>query len=85
MADWHCRDEEASMPPDLYFACSLQEDPGLFGHCGIASTWEQATSPFADAWIAAAAPQLNVPLATHNARDYAGIQNLVVMTAPATV
>ena len=39
---------------------------------------------FADAWIAAAALQLNVPLATHNARDYAGIQNLVVMTAPAT-
>src|SRR5450759_3905579 len=40
---------------------------------------------FADAWIAAAALQLNVPLATHNARDYAGIRNLVVLTAPATV
>jgi predicted nucleic acid-binding protein len=40
---------------------------------------------FADAWIAAAALQLNVPLATHNARDYAGIPNLVVLTAPVTV
>jgi len=39
----------------------------------------------ADAWIAAAALQLNVPLVTHNARDYAGIQNLVVLTAPATI
>ena len=40
---------------------------------------------FADAWIAAAALQLNVRLVTHNARDYAGIQNLVVLTAPATI
>ena len=40
---------------------------------------------FADARIAAAALQLNVPLATHNARDYAGIPNLVVLTAPVTV
>jgi len=32
---------------------------------------------FADAWIAAAALQLNVPLATHNASDFAGIENLV--------
>jgi predicted nucleic acid-binding protein len=39
----------------------------------------------ADAWIAAAALQLNVRLVTHNARDYAGIQNLVVLTAPATI
>jgi len=40
---------------------------------------------FADAWIAAAALQLNVPLVTHNARDYAGIQNLIVLTAQAKV
>ena len=40
---------------------------------------------FADARIAAAALQLNVPLATHNARDYAGIPNLVVLTAPVPV
>ena len=38
----------------------------------------------ADAWIAAAALQLNVPLATHNARDYAAIENLVLLTAPAS-
>jgi predicted nucleic acid-binding protein len=36
---------------------------------------------FADAWIAAAALQLNVPLVTHNASDSAGIQSLVVLTA----
>ena len=40
---------------------------------------------FADAWIAAAALQLGVPLATHNARDYAAIENLVILTAPAAV
>jgi predicted nucleic acid-binding protein len=53
----------------------------------IKSAREQKGRPitFADAWIAAAALQLNVPLATHNARDYAGIPNLVVLTAPATV
>jgi predicted nucleic acid-binding protein len=40
---------------------------------------------FADAWIAAAALQLNVPLATHNVRDYAAIEHLVILTAPVTV
>jgi hypothetical protein len=38
---------------------------------------------FADAWIAAAALQLNVPLATHNASDFAAVDSLVVLTAPA--
>ena len=38
----------------------------------------------ADAWIAAAALQLNVPLATHNARDYTAIENLALLTAPAS-
>jgi predicted nucleic acid-binding protein len=37
---------------------------------------------FADAWVAAAALQLNVPLATHNASDYAAVDNLVLLTAP---
>ena len=31
---------------------------------------------FADAWIAAAAIQLNVPLVTHNASDYTAVPNL---------
>ncbi|MGA2595069.1 MAG: PIN domain-containing protein [Bryobacteraceae bacterium] len=39
---------------------------------------------FADAWIAAAAVQLNVPLATHNASDYAAVENLVLPTAATT-
>jgi tRNA(fMet)-specific endonuclease VapC len=39
---------------------------------------------FADAWIAAAALQLNVPLATHNACDYAAVEKLVILTTPAT-
>ena len=53
---------------------------------GIKSAREKKGRPitFADAWIAAAAVQLNVPLVTHNARDYADIQNLVVLTAPTT-
>jgi predicted nucleic acid-binding protein len=38
---------------------------------------------FADAWIAAAALQLGVPLATHNASDYAAVENLTILTAPA--
>ena len=37
---------------------------------------------FADAWIAATAAQLNLPLVTHNARDYEAIERLVVVTAP---
>jgi predicted nucleic acid-binding protein len=36
---------------------------------------------FADAWIAASALQLNMPLATHNASDYAAVDNLVLLTA----
>ena len=36
---------------------------------------------FPDAWIAAAAMQLNVPLATHNARDYAAVDRLTILTA----
>jgi len=40
---------------------------------------------FADAWIAAAAVQLNVPLVTHNASDYQAVENLIVLTALATI
>ena len=36
---------------------------------------------FADAWIAAAALQLNVPLATHNASDYRAVEKLTILTA----
>ncbi len=36
---------------------------------------------FADAWIAACAVQLNVPLVTHNASDYSAIPDLIVLTA----
>lgn len=39
---------------------------------------------FADAWIAAAAIQLNIPLVTHNASDYTAVENLIVLTAAAT-
>jgi len=36
---------------------------------------------FADAWIAATAMQLNVPLVSHNARHYRPIDELTVITA----
>jgi len=36
---------------------------------------------FADAWIAAAALQLNVPLVTHNAGDYRAVDRLTILTA----
>ena len=36
---------------------------------------------FADAWIAAAAIQLNVPLVTHNARDFRAVESLTILTA----
>jgi predicted nucleic acid-binding protein len=39
---------------------------------------------FADAWIAAAALQLNVPLVTRNADDYRAVEELAIQTAPAT-
>ena len=38
---------------------------------------------FADAWIAAAALQLSVPLVTHNASDYRAVEKLTVLTATA--
>jgi len=40
---------------------------------------------FADSWVAAAALQLNVPLATHNAGDYVAVDNLLLLTVPTTV
>ncbi len=36
---------------------------------------------FADAWIAATAIQLNIPLVSHNAKDYSAIERLTVVTA----
>jgi len=36
---------------------------------------------FPDAWIAAAALQLGVPLATHNFGDYDAVDNLVILRA----
>ena len=38
---------------------------------------------FADAWIAASALRLNVPLVTHNARDYRAVEKLTILTAMA--
>src|SRR5258708_31267338 len=38
---------------------------------------------FADAWIAAAALQLNVPLVTHSASDYDAVDNLTILPGPA--
>jgi predicted nucleic acid-binding protein len=38
---------------------------------------------FADAWIVAAAVQLNVPLVTHNAADYRAVDDLLILTAAA--
>jgi predicted nucleic acid-binding protein len=40
---------------------------------------------FPDAWIAAAAFQLNIPLVTHNAGDYEAIEGLAILTATAAV
>ena len=40
---------------------------------------------FADAWIAAAAVQLNIPLVTHNASDYRSVENLTILTASAAI
>ena len=36
---------------------------------------------FADAWIAASAVQLNIPLATHNAGDFEAADGLSILTA----
>ena len=53
----------------------------------IKSACEKKGRPitFADAWIAAVAVQLNVPLATHNASDFAAIENLTILTAATTI
>jgi predicted nucleic acid-binding protein len=49
----------------------------------IKSACEKKGRPItsADAWIAAAALQLNVPLVTHNARDYRAVEKLTILTA----
>jgi predicted nucleic acid-binding protein len=39
---------------------------------------------FADAWVAATALQLNVPLDSHNAADYVAVDGLTVLTASGT-
>jgi predicted nucleic acid-binding protein len=39
--------------------------------------------PFADAWIAASAVQLNIPLVTHNVGDYVAVESLTILTARA--
>jgi predicted nucleic acid-binding protein len=58
----------------------------------LAATWAHIKSScekkgrpitFADAWIAAAAIQLNVPLVAHNAGDSSAINELTIPTAPA--
>ena len=36
---------------------------------------------FPDAWIAASALQLNIPLVTHKASDYEAIDGLTILTA----
>jgi predicted nucleic acid-binding protein len=53
----------------------------------IKSACEKKGRPitFADAWIAAAAVQLNVPLVTHNASDFRAVENLTVLTAATTI
>jgi predicted nucleic acid-binding protein len=40
---------------------------------------------FADAWIASAALQANVPLVTNNTRDFEAADGLVVLSAPRPV
>jgi hypothetical protein len=40
---------------------------------------------FADAWIASAALQANVPLVTNNTRDFEAVDGLVVLSAPRPV
>jgi len=51
----------------------------------IKSNCEKKGRPitFADAWIAAGAVQLNVPLVTHNAGDYGAVEGLTILTSPA--
>jgi len=53
----------------------------------IKSACEKKGRPitFADAWVAAAAVQLNVPLVTHSASDFRAVENLTVLTAAATI
>ena len=40
---------------------------------------------FADAWIAAAAVQLKLPLVTHNVGDYNAVDALTILTARTTL
>jgi predicted nucleic acid-binding protein len=62
----------------------------LHSDIDLCERWAQATDSArrngrpiaaADAWIAATALQLAVPLVTHNAAHYAGVDSLDVLTA----
>ena len=62
----------------------------LMPDAGTARAWARIKSgcekrgrpiTFADAWIAAAALQLNVPLVTHNVSDFEAVQGLEILTA----
>ena len=50
----------------------------------IKSSCEKQGRPitFADAWIAASAVQLNVPLVTHKVGDYVAVESLTILSAP---
>ena len=62
----------------------------LFPDIDTANQWARIKSgcekkgrpiSFPDAWIAASALQLNIPLVTHNASDYEEIDGLTILTA----
>lgn len=61
------------------------ETAGLWAR--IKSGCERKDRPitFADAWIAAGALQLDVPLVTHNATDFAAVENLTILTAATAI
>jgi predicted nucleic acid-binding protein len=54
-----------------------------FNHVSQVDCYQKKGRPisFPDAWIAAAALQLNIPLVTHNARDYEAVDGLTILTA----
>jgi len=68
------------------FTPLLPDTETAFLWARIKSSCERKGRPitFADAWIAASAMQLNVPLVTHNATDYGAIENLTILTVSST-
>jgi predicted nucleic acid-binding protein len=74
------REELESFLQDYHVHYPDRETCRLYGSLTAAAQRAGYVVPPTDAWHAATALRLGVPLVTHNARDFQGVPTLVVLT-----